>query len=190
MDFQPEQQSAAYDVPFFENARASDGWEGQATTKTIKQLETELTSAITRLNGGVTSIVWGKFNDGKNEREGCRIEFILRRDNGLVDSARIDLASLPCRDPNKPTPYRKFKNSDASKRMMLYMATQAFKGLWFMRMLAPGLVPLMPFLLIKDAQGKAQTLSELYAAQGMFSKLLPSPKADFVEGEVIEIKTK
>jgi hypothetical protein len=188
MEFVPESGPQAYDIPFFEDVKAEDGWEGQGSGKTEAQLEKEVIQAIALLQGGVTSIVHGTFNDGHHTRDGYRLDFVITRDNGTADRARIDIAALPCRRPDaNPKGTKGLTNRKRSIRMALYMLRNALKGMWFMRQLAPGFVPLMPFLLAKDSDGNERTLSELYGAKGMFSKLLPAPQADFIEGEVIKI---
>jgi hypothetical protein len=183
MEFIPDSTSQQrVQVPFFEDARAEDGWEGQTTRKTVRELERELATTLTRLGGGITGIKWGRFNDGETVREGCHLNFVLQRDNGAMDAARMPLAALPCRGPNRASKTRGVSNAEASRRMMLFMLNRAFSGLWFVQQMSPGYVPLMPFLLVGDT---GKTITQLYSEQGMFSALLPSPDAQFIEGEIV-----
>lgn len=192
MEFQPDTSGPIVsELPFFEDVRAVDGWEGHRSTKTVKRLEAELFSAIGRLNGNVTRVEKGTYPDPKGARQGYRISFVIIRDNGQADNARIDIAALPSETPHLKNSGRKgVTNQEASLRMALYMAREAFEGLWFLGKLSPGLVPLIPFLLLKDDKGNEQTLSEFYAAKGVYSKLIPSRSSEFTEGEVIVINTK
>ncbi len=51
MNFIPETPKQALKVPYFDDARAVDGWQGQATDKSLKTLEKEVREAVHRLGG-------------------------------------------------------------------------------------------------------------------------------------------
>ena len=168
MNFVPD-QSEAQPVPYFEDARESDGWQGQRTSKTIDQLKSEVGDAVGRLGGFVRFFQQGTFHVGNVKRAGMQLHYTI---DGRP--ARIDIAALPTRQNG---------NREKSLKMALYMLRDVFNGLWFLQQLSPGYAALMPFM-IADEQG--HTVSQLWAESAIMNKLLPPPEADFTQGEIIE----
>jgi hypothetical protein len=161
MNFVPD-RSEAKDVPYFEDVREGDGWQGQGTRKTVDQLKTEVGDAVGRLGGFVRFFQQGTFHIGNTKRAGLQLHYTI---DGRP--ARIDIAALPVRQP---------ANKEKSIKMALYMLRDTFNGLWFMQQLSPGYAALMPFM-IADEQG--HTVSQLWAESAVMNKLLPPPDADF-----------
>lgn len=180
--FIPDGPTKAEPVPNFENARSEDGWQGQGTTKSLDRLKAELMEAITRAGGMVTAFTPGAWGEPPFQRPGYRIKFALERDGGAMHPGQLDIAALPCKQPDRASKKGGVTNKEASLRMALYMARNAFDGLWFLRQLSPGFVPLLSWLL-DDRTGK--TLTQLYGMAGNFAHLLPAGDADFVEGEIV-----
>jgi hypothetical protein len=170
MNFVPDQQSQKI-VPYFEDARKEDGWQGHTTTKSIERLKAEIVEAVTRLGGFVAGFQRGKFVVDNRERDGFQVFYSL----GGAPS-RVDIAALPVKDKWN------IKKKEQSLRMALFMLREGFDGMWLMQQLIPGYAPLVMFML--DRQGK--TISQLWAEQPMIGKLLPPPESEFTEAEVIE----
>jgi hypothetical protein len=165
MNFIPD-QSEAQEVPYYEDARESDGWQGQRTGKTMDVLKSEIGDAVGRLGGFIRFFQQGTFQIGNMKRAGMQLHYTI---DGRP--ARIDIAGLPTRND---------KNREASLKMALFMLRDVFNGLWFLQQLSPGYAALMPFM-IADEQG--HTVSQLWAESEVMKKLLPPPDSDF---EVID----
>ena len=73
-DFKPSESSAPK-IPFFEDARRGEGWQGYATTRSIKSLETGVASAIQRLGGTLSGFQTGTYHLGEIVREGYQIQY-------------------------------------------------------------------------------------------------------------------
>lgn len=168
MNFVPD-QSEAQEVPYFEDVRETDGWQGQGTRKTVEQLKTEVGDAIGRLGGFVQFFQQGTFQVGNMKRAGMQLHYTI---GGRP--ARIDIAALPVRQP---------ANREKSIKMALYMLRNAFSGLWFLQQLSPGYAALMPFM-IADKQG--HTVSQLWAEGAIMNNLLPPGDGDFLEADVTD----
>src|SRR4030042_6846229 len=180
MNFIPEQSRDSQKVPYYENATKADGWQGQATEKTIKALQSEITQSIGRLGGLVTGFQRGTFQSEEGDRDGFRIHYAIEAADGRQVPGRIDIAALPV-DPNINW-YRadKNKHKDASLKMALYMLRVALDGTWFLQQLSPGYAALVPFML---GPGK-KTISELWAESSIMNNLLPPGEEEFIDGEV------
>lgn len=50
-NFIPDQPKKAADVPYFDDVSSDAGWQGQATTKSIETLKSEIVQAVCRLGG-------------------------------------------------------------------------------------------------------------------------------------------
>lgn len=170
MSFIPDTPEAAKVVPYYENARKEDGWQGHTTTKSIKRLQAEISDAISRLGGMVTSFQRGRFDD----REGFRILYTLEVGNGL-SRGQIDIAALPVKDKWNET------KKDKSLRMALFMLREALNGTWFLQQLSPGYAPLMPWMIGMDGK----TITQLWAESSEMKNLLPPPE-EFVDGMIEE----
>lgn len=169
MTFIPEQEEAK-SVPYFEDVKASEGWEGHETEKSIDRLKNEIAEAIGRLGGFVSGYKSGLFQIGGFDRAGFQLYYSIE---GLP--ARLDIAALPARRP---------ANRDRSIRMSLYMVRNALRGLWFLQQLSPGYAPLMPFLI---ADKKGNTVSQVWARDSKMGLLLPDGRGeDFIEAEEVK----
>lgn len=156
--FVPDQPTKAQAVPFFEDAKESDGWQGQATGKSVETLKSEITIAISRLGGMVVGFQKGTFlMDGIN-REGFRIHCTIEGKNGKLIPAKIEIASLPVKDYTRGGYSSKEKRQENSLKMALFMFRDAMRGQWFMKQLSPGYSPLMPFVM----GNKEHTISQLW----------------------------
>lgn len=176
-----QQQSQSVTVPYFEDARASDGWQGQSTTKTLDKLQDEIRAALGRMGGAVSGFQSGTFNVNGQVREGYQIHYAIHTANGGWAGGRFDVAALPIRTKRGNARAVKARQ-DAALKMALYMACRAIEGMWFLQQLSPGYAPLMPWML----NDKGETVSELWARSSVMSNLLPPPDAEFVEGVIVE----
>lgn len=166
--FTPDKPAEAQTiVPLFENARASDGWEGHNSKKTADKLRDEMITALNRLGASIVKVQTGTFTIDRRSRAGVILDFTMSGAPG-----QISLAALPVRNTN---------NRLRSMKMLYYVARDVFKGMWLLQQLAPGTAALLPFLL---ANGN-QTLSEVWAERTSLGLLLPPGNAEFVEGEII-----
>lgn len=165
--FTPDKPEAQVAIPYFEQARASDGWEGHASKKGADQLRDEMITSLNKLGAMITELKTGTFKIHHRERAGIVLVFIMGGTPG-----RISLAALPVRNG---------QNRIASIKMLYYITRNVFSGLWLLQQLAPGTAALLPFLLINGTQ----TLSEVWAERTTLGLLLPPGDAEFVEGEVV-----
>ena len=182
MDFIPEQSKKSMDVPFFEDATADLGWQGQATAKSIETLQSEIEDAVNFLGGRVMRFQRGTFQAGKVSRDGFRVHYVVEAADGRVVAGRIDVAALPNKDDWS---LRKTidKRKEQSLKMALYMLRVAIKGTWFLQQLSPGYSALMPWML---AAGD-KTVSQLWSENSIMQNLLPPGESDFVEGEYRQV---
>ena len=178
MNFTPE-TSKAMDVPYYDDVRAEDGWQGQRTAKSADVLKAEIATAIGRLGGLVSAFQQGTFViDGKS-RQGFQIHYAIQSMNGQYVPGRIDVAALPVRANSA-------RLRDASMQMALYMVREAIDGMWFLQQLSPGYAPLMPWML---ADGK-RTVSQMWADSAIMNNLLPPSDSDFIEAKALKITKK
>lgn len=177
MQFVPEQNKQTQTVSYFEDAKEKDGWQGQATTKSVDRLKMEVTESITRLGGFVSGFMQGKFLVENQERQGFQIHYSITAPNGQFVPGRLDIAALPVKDK-----WNHIKK-DKSLRMALYMLRVGLDGMWLFQQLSPGYAPLMPFMIAND-EGK--TISQLWAESPVMNNLLPPGDAEFVEAEIIK----
>lgn len=182
MNFIPETPKESKSVPFYDDASKADGWQGQATEKSIKALQSEIIEAISLLGGMVMGFQRGSFQTEDGNRQGYRVHYVIEAPDGRQMQGRIDIAALPV----KPDTYRSNsfeKRKEASLKMALFMLRIALKGTWFLQQLSPGYSALVPFMLGPNHQ----TVSEAWA-EGVMSSLLPPGESEFVEGVVKEVK--
>jgi hypothetical protein len=182
MPFIPEVPKEERRVPYYEEARAADGWQGQTTNKSIKELQDEIERIIMRLGGMVESFQKGTFESEQGNRDGYRIDYFVKAGNGRHMPGRIDIAALPI-DPELGHRADKDKHRENSLKMALFMLHVALAGTWFLQQLSPGFSALVPFMLGPGDK----TISELWT-DGPMSRLLPPGNTeDFstVEGEII-----
>ena len=183
MNFIPEQSKDSKRVPYYEDATKADGWQGQATDKTIKALQSEITQSISRLGGLVTGFQRGMFENEDGKRDGFRIHYAIEAADGRQVPGRIDIAALPIKPDLGPRADIN-RHKELSLKMALYMLRVALDGTWFLQQLSPGYAALVPFML---GPGK-KTISELWADSSIMNNLLPpGDDEDFIEGEATEI---
>ena len=182
MNFIPEQSKENKRVPYYEEARANEGWQGQTTNKSIKELQDEIERTIMRLSGMVENFQKGSFDGEQGKRDGYRIYYFVKATDGRHLSGQIDIAALPI-DPNLGHRADKDKHRENSLKMALYMLRVALDGTWFLQQLSPGYAALVPFML---GPGK-KTISELWAESSIMNNLLPPGEEDFIEGEATEL---
>lgn len=183
-DFKPS-EDAATSVPFFDDVTAAQGWEGHTTSKTIEQLQSEISANMSRLGCMVTGIISGSYGD----RQGFQIHFAIRLPQGGLAPSRFDIACLPI-NPKKRVrqrynrPVHGDPRIEGTRKMGLYMVNKALKGMWFLSVLAPGFVPFMSLMLDR----KNQTLGSVWIQSGKLAALMP-PKEKFEEEDVIDGET-
>jgi hypothetical protein len=181
MNFIPEQSKDSQQVPYFEDTTKYEGWQGQSTTKSIRALQSEITEAVSRLGGMITSFQRGTF-EGEVNRDGYRIHYVVEASDGRQVPGRIDIAALPI-NPNLGVRADKERHREASLKMALYMLRTALDGTWFLQQLSPGYSALVPFML---GQGD-KTLSQMWSESSIMQNLLPPGEDEFVEGEAREV---
>jgi len=173
--FIPDQAKKASNVPYFEDVKSDQGWQGQATGKRFDVLKSEICVAIVRLGGTVTGFQSGLFQIESVKRQGFQVRYHFEAPNGDFIPGRLDIAALPVR----PSPYSSFNaRTEKSIKMALYMLRNSLDGLWFLQQLSPGYAPLMPFMLT----GKSEmTISQLWSESAIMQNLLPPGDGEFVE---------
>lgn len=180
-DFKPE--TKAQEVPFFDDVKSSDGWEGHTTGKNIDKLKQEISVNLSLLGYAFTGCQDGKFGD----RYGFQIHFAIKSPDGRMLPSRLDIACLPI-NPRKRTRTRSRGRGvsdpriDGTKKMALYMTAKAIKGMYFLNVLSPAFIPFMSLML----NSGNQTLGQMWIQNGQLSPLLPPPSSDFevVDGVV------
>lgn len=180
MNFIPETPKKSQQVPYFEDAKAEDGWQGQTTGKSIQALQSEVTQSISRLGAMVISFQRGTFESEHGNRDGFRIHYSIETPSGMSMPGRIDIAALPI-SPKLGHRADKDKHRESSLKMALYMLKISLDGTWFLQQLSPGFSALVPFMLNK---GSDKTISQLWS-DSVMNNLLPPGEEDFIEGEVI-----
>lgn len=172
-DFIPDTPKEEAKVPFFEDAKKEDGWQGHTTTKSIGRLQAEITNSMGRMGGMVSSFRKGRFG----ERDGYQIVYMMETPQGTMPG-RINIAALPLR-------YKKTNvdKRDKALRMALYMLREALDGTWMLQQLSPGYAPLMPFM-VADKEG--HTISEKWN----MSKMLPDKSSAFDEAVEADVRSK
>lgn len=170
MNFVPD-QSEAKRVPFFEDAKREDGWQGHATTKTVERLRREIEKALLLLGGIVVGFQQGKFIVEGQERQGFQVHYMV---SGMP--ARLDIAALPVKDRWNS------KKKEQSLKMSLYMLVYGLSGAWLMQQLVPGYNPLIPTML---AEGN-KTVSQMWSEKSSMRQLMPPQNTEFVDAEEIQ----
>lgn len=181
MGFIPETPKESVKVPYYDNVKSSDGWQGQTTTKSIDTLKAEIASAVGRLGGLVSSFQSGSFDTESQKRDGFRIHYSIQTPNGKYVPGRIDIAALPIKTGSYYSRTEKARR-EKSLRMALYMTRIAFEGSWFLMQLSPGYAPMIPFMLA-DAE---RTVSQMWIESPTMKMLAPPKESVFVEGVVVE----
>jgi hypothetical protein len=184
-DFIPDEPKEPAEVPYFDDVKTEDGWQGHTTTKSLDTLKSEIVQAVSRLGGTVTGFQKGRFTIGAKARQGYRVLYTIDSGDGRLLPGRIDIAALPVKevDSNRYSSYE--KRQEKSLKMALYMLRNGFDGLWFLQQLSPGFAPLMPFMLAKNDL----TISQLWSEKTIMGNLLPAGDAEFGEDVVDAIIT-
>jgi len=183
MNFIPDQpKSKTPDVPYFDNVSEKDGWQGQATGKSIDTLKNEITDAVRRLGGMVTGFQQGTFTISKQKRDGFQVHYIIEDPDGKMTRGRIDIAALPVKEDYRLQRSIKTRR-EQSLKMALYMLRVALNGTWFLQQLSPGYAALLPWML---ADGQ-RTLTQAWSEKAMMGLLLPPGSSEFVEGSFKEV---
>ena len=186
--FQPNQQKSVQ-VPFFDDVKASDGWEGHTTTKSIEKLISEIASNLSLMGCVFTGYQSGQFGN----RNGFQIHFaMLAPDGGLIPS-RLDIACLPINPRKRVNRTRRSKGDhrvEGTQKMALYMTAKAIKGMYFLNVLSPAFVPFMSLMLGRGED----TLGEAWLQNGSLAQLMPpkdthfSQGEDFVDADIVDSK--
>ena len=183
MNFIPEQpKNKTPAVPFFDDVKASDGWQGQTTSKLIDTLQREIKEAIVRLGGLVTGFQSGTFTTAKQRRQGFQVHYVIEGQDGSMTRGRIDIAALPVKEDYRLQRSLKTRRKQSLK-MALYMLREALNGTWFLQQLSPGYAALLPWML---ADGE-RTLTQAWTEKATMGLLLPPGNYEFVEGSFKEI---
>lgn len=167
-------------MPWFDDVTSDAGWQGHATSKSIRQLQSEVTEALGRLGGMVMTFQRGKFQTDSREREGFRLHYTVSNANGEQWPGKVDIAALPVKpyagyDKRKQRGFESRK--EQSLKMALFMTRIALNGAWYLEQLSPGYAPLVPWMI---ADGE-HTITELWSSNMQLA--LPAGDEDFVEGE-------
>lgn len=158
-------------IPFFEDATSDIGIKGHATTKSIKELRSQLVMAISRLGGTVESIDTGTFPDVP-PRRGMRVSFTINGHPG-----RLEIAALPFRDASTP------KKEDKALRMALYNVIDSLEASYNLLLMSPGSMPLMQYML---APGTDQTIAESLMEKGDVPRLTARASDVIIDGELAD----
>jgi len=185
MEFIPDDsQGPTLDVPYYGEARAEDGWQGQSTSLSFDSLKRDISETMARLGGVVHTIQRGTYHIGGLDRPGVQVHYSVEGPGGQMAYGRLDIAALPVKSPAKRHGWKETLRNweDNSLRMALYNVVQALKAQWVLKQLNPAYVPLMPWLLDKHDR----TLTEAFADSGYSKALMPPEGGDFVQGEFKE----
>ena len=181
MEFVPdEHEPAALDIPYVDELRKVDGWQGHNTTKSYETLKTDVTNAISRLDGVVHSIQRGAFTINNTERPGVVVNYTLEGPDGKMAYGRFDMAGPPFKPVTHVGKHTKTYDEqtrarrDQSVRVGLYNVVLALKAQWVLKQLNPAYAPLMPWLLTDGNR----TITERFTAAGIGNIQLPEPRND------------
>jgi hypothetical protein len=83
MEFIPENPpKSIVDIPYYDDVKVEDGWQGHTTSKSIATLKLEITLSLRRLGGTVLSFQQDTYLIGDKKREGFQIHYTVEV-NGL-----------------------------------------------------------------------------------------------------------
>ena len=189
MEFVPtDDKTLITDVPYFGEARAEEGWQGQGTTRSYGVLKSDIVKMFARLGGIVHGIQKGIYKIGQFDRIGVQISYSITGPGGRMLYGRLDVAALPVKKPKQRSNSVAVAKSrmDKSLCMALYNVCQALKAQWVLKQMNPAFVPLMPWLLVDGDR----TLVELYRESSL--PMLEAPRAEedaeVVVGEFTELE--
>lgn len=163
----------ASEIPWFEDASAELGIKGHETRKSAETLKTEIKATLSKLGGGVTTFLSGKFPT-KPPRYGYQIRFHYG-----VREGKIEIAALPMK---KETPSKRNK----ALKQALYTVREMLDSQFNSGLLIPGSAPLIPYML--DDQGR--TLAEALSEKDSIPLLSPPLEEDenYIEGKFNEVE--
>lgn len=187
MKFIPETpKQVSIDIPYYDDVKVEDGWQGHTTSKSIATLKLEITLCMQRLGGVVLSFQQGTYLIGEKKRDGFQIHYTVEV-SGILHRGQLDIAALPVRDEYRLRRTLE-KRKENSLKMSLYMVRKALEGTWFLQKLSHGYAPLMPWMLSNEGK----TITQLWSEQVFLENLLPA-STDFaewpeeaMEGEIVE----
>ena len=181
--FMPDNENKKDDVPYLDNARSDEGWQGHTTKESVGSLKAQILIEIGRLGGTVVRWMRGTYDIDGEQRPGVQIVYRIVRPFSDSFEGRIDVAGLPWKKPYGGKKYREgYQSAVENKRrqsltMALYNVRAALKAMRVLQILSPGYAALVPWLL---KPGTDKTLGELW---GIGSKSLPAPNQD---GDIVD----
>lgn len=149
--------SQAAHTVYFEDATAENGFIGQSTSKTAKELEAEMRNRMGMLNGSILTITPGTYTEISPIRYGVEIVFAFGEMRG-----RFNVAALPL-SHRKPTAHMK----DKAMRQALFIVVRLLEAQFQAKHFLLDYAPLLPFLM--DQQGR--TFTEAMIDSGQFPDL-------------------
>ena len=183
INFTPDTQSEQADIPWLDEARSDDGWQGHSTNESVASLRSQISAEIGRLGGTVTYWMPGEYEIDGQKRPGIRMEYQIVGPNGQAFTGRIDVAGLPWEPPyNGDKSHGGYKNAVENKRkkslaMALYNVREALKAMRILQILSPGYAALVPWMLVAET---GKTIGEMW---GVGSPALPAPNED---GKIVD----
>lgn len=178
------------ELPYYNEAKADDGWQGMSTGKSIETLRAEISAEIGRMDGTMTGWIRGdyKMTDGEI-RAGVEIRYQIVAGDGTVFKGKIAVAALPYEVSEGRADSAKLNRGRAKKalRMGLYNVRICLQSTRILEKLSPGYAGLMPWLLAGPKDDR--TISEVWSEEGVGSRALPPPSEDdeVVKGEMREV---
>lgn len=156
--FTPESKDNQIAAPWFEDARANIAPYYSVKT-TLKQAQALATAEFGKLNAIVTAFQPGKFAVNGRDRYGYIIEFIMNNAPG-----RMTVAGLPMKS------YKAVKENRVRIQCLLNVRDW-LKAAVTMQVFSPDTSPLIPYLLVKGADGQDYTLADLVMSRGQLPML-------------------
>jgi len=187
MKFIPDDRANEIEIPYLDDTRADDGWQGHSTGESISALRAQISAEVGRLGGTVTRWIRGEYVISEQKRPGIQIGYSIVGQNGVGFEGRIDVAGLPWKPPygGKKSDSR-YKDAAENKKekslaMALYNVREALKAMRILQILSPGYSALVPWMLVGDS---GKTIGEMW---GTGSPALPAPGES---GEIVDAKFK
>jgi len=183
-NFKPAQKEKK--IPFFDDVKASDGWEGHTTSKSIDKLQSEISTNLSLIGCVFSGCIAGTYGD----RHGFQIHFAMKDGSGRMIPSRLDISCLPLNPKYRHRSRSYGRGSkdpriEGTQKMALYMCAKAIKGMYFLNVLSPSFIPFMSLML--NAQN--ETLGQVWIQSGGLAALMPPKDAKFqsgvVDGEVV-----
>lgn len=174
-NFKPKEETRI--VPYFDDVKSSDGWEGHTTSKSIDKLTSEIATNLTLIGCVFSGCQSGTFGD----RHGFQIHFIMKSEDGRAIPSRLDVACLPLNPRKRTRTHTRSRGKGAgdiriegTQKMALYMTAKAIKGMYFLSTLSPAFIPFMSLML----DNRNETLGQAWLRSGSMAQLMP-PTSDF-----------